>query len=235
MKECFRWADGPCPVLGRCTHLSTSLVAVAEHPSGSSSPQNPDKPQSKKLWGQGVLRDTMTCPCPQKGHLPCSTWANLTGEQSSSMQDAVAPGNSSSIVLKTPEVQRRSCHCSLHHPALQGSMVCTRIIPWGSRPARQTRGTQGGSCGSCSAPTHARALAGKGQDSGQTVLLKDHDRSRATTPNSTSCTPEPRKAKLMEYARLCRSHKTMGQTSLACANWCSWTWNKATNQPSLLT
>lgn len=154
MKGRFRSADRPCPALGRCTLLSTSLVAVGEHPSGSSSPQNPDKPQNKKLWRWGVLRDTMTSPCPQKGHLPYDMWANLPGQQSSSKQEAIAP--------KTPGVQGRSCHCSLHHPALQGSMVWTRIISCGSRPAGQTHGTQGGSFGSCSVPNMSQGTAWEG-------------------------------------------------------------------------
>lgn len=44
-------------------------------------------------------------------------------------------------------------------------------------------------------PTQARAVAGKGQDSGHAVLLKDHGHGRGTTSYSTSCTPEPKKAK----------------------------------------
>lgn len=77
--------------------------------------------------------------------------------------------------------------------------------------------------GAALSPTWARALPGKGQDSGHAVLLKDHGHSRGTTSCSTSCTPEPRKASLMEHARLYRNHRTMDQTSLACANrWRSW-------------
>ena len=68
--------------------------------------------------------------------------------------------------------------------------------------------------------TTSASLARKGQDSDHAVLFKDHHNSRGTTTYVASYAPEP-KVKLMKYARLCKSHKTIDQTFLACVNWCS--------------
>lgn len=198
----------------------TSLVAAGEHPSGSSSPQKADKPQSKGVVSAGS----------SKGHhdVPLSLEGTFT------LQHVGKPAR------RAEQFQARHCcsrkflcgirHCSQNTrsqgkelsllsspPCSAGQRGVNQDYLLGFQPSRLTEADSwhtGMLLWELLCPQHE---PGHRLRRGRTQTMLCFSRIRGTTSYSASCTPEPKKSRLMEHTRLCRSHRTTDQPSLACA------------------